>query len=255
MKSLKVSSKKPADQGQRQKTRKTFACLLCFAICFLTLSCASTPKLPPPAPRYVYEKHNQAQEAGAPLAGTNSLWRDSASLYEDVKARRLNDLLTINVVENISGSGTANTATDKTSSTDGAVNNVFGIPTNLGMANLFGKGFTFSPTVNGSMTDSFKGDGSTTRAGSLIGTITAKVVEVMPNGNLAIESRKDITINNEKQTLILRGMVRPDDVAPNNTILSSQVADAEVYFVGDGVVQSKQDTGWFDKILDKIWPF
>jgi len=254
MKSPKVGSKKPAVQGQIQKTCKTAACLLCFTVCFLTLSCASTPKLPPPPPRYVYE-HNQAGEAKAPLLGTNSLWRDSASLYEDVKARRLNDLLTINVVENISGSGTANTATDKTSSTNGTVNNVFGIPPNLGFANMFGKGFTFSPTVSGSMTDSFKGDGATTRAGSLVGTITAKVVEVMPNGNLAIESRKDITINNEKQTLILRGMVRPDDVAPNNTILSSQVSDAEVYFVGDGVVQRKQDTGWFDKILDKIWPF
>lgn len=230
--------------------------LLCFAVCFLTLSCASAPKLPPPPPRYVYE-HNQAAEvkAKSPIPGTNSLWSDSASLYEDVKARRLNDLITINVVENISGSGTANTATDKTSSTVGAVNNVFGLPSNLGLANLYGKGFTFSPNVNGSMTDSFKGDGSTTRAGSLVGTITANVVEVMPNGNMEIESRKEITINNEKQILILRGMVRPDDVAVDNSVLSSRVANAEVYFVGNGVVSSKQDTGWFDKILDKIWPF
>lgn len=254
MKSPKVSSKKPEGQGQIQEINKTVARLLCSAVCFLTLSCASMPKLPPPPPRYVYD-HNQAEEAKAPLSGTNSLWRDSASLYEDVKARRLNDLITINVIENISGSGTANTATDKTSSTDGAVNSVFGIPTNLGFSNLFGKGFTFSPTVNGSMTDSFKGDGSTTRAGSLVGTITAKVVEVMPNGNLEIESRKDITINNEKQILILRGVIRPDDVAVDNSILSSRVADAEVYFVGNGVVSNKQDTGWFDKILDKIWPF
>jgi flagellar L-ring protein precursor FlgH len=250
-----VSNKKPEVRGQIKEPTNTVVLLFCSAVCLLTLSCASTPKLPPPPPRYVYEHNNQTVESSTPLPGTNSLWRDTASLVEDVKARRLNDLLTINVVENISGSGTANTATDKTSSTDGAVNNIFGIPTNLGFANMFGKGFTFAPTVNGSMTDSFKGDGATTRAGSLLGTITAKVVEVMPNGNLAIESRKDITINNEKQTLILRGMVRPDDVATDNTVLSSRVADAEVYFVGDGVVQSKQDTGWFDKILDKIWPF
>jgi flagellar L-ring protein precursor FlgH len=88
-----------------------------------------------------------------------------------------------------------------------------------------------------------------------VGTITAKVVEVMPNGNLAIESRKEITINNEKQILILRGMVRPDDVAVDNTVLSNRVSDAEVFFVGDGVVNGKQDTGWLVKMVDAVWPF
>jgi len=219
----------------------------------LLSSCASSPKLPPPPPRYVYQ--HPVEGAKPPQADSNSLWRDTASLYEDVKARRLNDLITINVIENITGSGTADTAASKKSSTNGAVTNVFGAPLNLGMQNLYGRGNTFSPTVAGSMQDDFKGSGATTRAGSLIGTITAKVIEVMPNGTLAIESRKEITINNEKQILILRGMVRPDDIAIDNSVPSNRVADAEVFFVGDGVVQSKQDTGWLVKILDKVWPF
>jgi flagellar L-ring protein precursor FlgH len=105
------------------------------------------------------------------------------------------------------------------------------------------------------MKDSFKGAGETTRTGTLVGTITAKVVEVMPNGNLLLESRKDIVINNERQTLILRGMIRPDDVALDNTIVSSKVADAEVYFVGNGIVQEKQSPGWLVRMLDKAWPF
>jgi flagellar L-ring protein precursor FlgH len=254
MKNPEVSSKKPEGRGQIRETKKTAIRLLCFAVCLLALSCASTPKLPPPPPRYVYQSY-PAEEARGPLAGSNSLWRDTASLYEDVKARRLNDLITINVVENISGSGTADTSASRKSSADATVNSLLGIPTNLNLANLYGKGNTFSPTVNGSSQNDFKGSGATTRAGNLVGTITAKVVEVMPNGNLAIESRKEITINNEKQILILRGMVRPDDLAVDNSILSSRVADAEVFFVGDGVVQSKQNTGWLVKILDKVWPF
>ncbi len=216
-------------------------------------ACASTPKLPPPPPRYVYETGRT--ETARPVTGSNSLWRDTASLFEDVKARRVNDLITINVVENISGSGTADTAASRKSSADAAVNSLLGVPLNLNLQNLYGRGNTFSPTVNGSMTNDFKGSGATTRAGSLVGTITAKVVEVMPNGNLAIESRKDLTINNEKQILILRGMVRPEDLAADNSVSSTRIADAEVFFVGDGIVQSKQDQGWLVKILDKVWPF
>jgi flagellar L-ring protein precursor FlgH len=224
----------------------TSASLLC--------SCASAPVLPPPPPRYVYQYG--VPEAGKPQhQNGNSLWQDTASLYEDVKARRLNDLITINVSESVSGSGAADTAASKKSSTDGSVSSVFGVPLNLGLQNLYGKGNAFSPTVKGAMADDFKGSGATTRTGSLTGTITAKVVEVMPNGILAIESRKEITINNEKQILILRGMVRPDDIAVDNSVSSSRVADAEVFFVGDGVVMSKQDTGWLSKFLDKVWPF
>jgi flagellar L-ring protein precursor FlgH len=220
----------------------------------LLASCASTAKLPPPPPRYVYQQ-SPAEEAKPSLSGSNSLWRDTASLYEDVKARRLNDLLTINVVENISGSGTADTAASKTSSVQAGLTQLLGLPLNMNKGNMFGQGKTFDPSIGGTYADAFKGSGATNRAGNLVGTITAKVVEVMPNGTLAIESRKELTINNEKQILILRGMVRPDDIAVDNSVLSNRVADAEVFFVGDGVVNGKQDTGWLVKLVDMVWPF
>ena len=215
-------------------------------------SCASAPILPPRPPRYVY---SQTQTVEANNQASNSLWRESASLYEDNKARRLNDLITINVVENISGSGTADTKAGKKSSASTGIDSLLGIPTNLGLANLFGKGKTISPTISATEQDDFTGSGATTRTGAIVGTITAKVVEVMPNGLLSLESRKEITVNNDRQILIVRGMVRPDDIAIDNTVLSNRVADAEVFLVGDGVLQGKQDTGWFVKIMDKIWPF
>ncbi len=220
------------------------------AFIFLFSACATTKvELPPEPPKYVYE--NRITEYPA----VNSLWRESASLYEDPKARRLNDLVTIRVVENIIGSGKADTNTNKKSSLDVNVEKFLGVPTNLGFNNLYGKGNTFSPSVKGSAANDFQGRGETTGEGRLVGTITAKVVEVMPNNNLILEARKEITINNEKQILILTGVIRPDDILVDNSVLSNRVADAKVYFVGDGVVQEKQKPGWLVRILDDVWPF
>jgi flagellar L-ring protein precursor FlgH len=221
-----------------------------FTFLLVCSACATAPKLPPSPPKYVHE-----EKVGQSLSKSNSLWHDTASLYEDIKARRLNDLVTINVVESIAGSGKADTAAGRDSTLSAGIDSLFGVPLDLNIKNLYGSGNAFSPTVKGSMKNDFKGTGETTREGSLIGTITAKVVEVMPNNNLVLESRKEITINNEKQILVLRGIIRPDDISIGNTVLSNRVTDAEIYFVGDGILQDKQRQGWLGRILDKIWPF
>ncbi|MEW6417044.1 MAG: flagellar basal body L-ring protein FlgH [Nitrospirota bacterium] len=241
---------KSKEQGAKcEKVKK--ACALCSMLhaLFLFSACATTKDLPAPPPKYVHQVEREEKFS------TNSLWRDTASLYEDVKARRLNDLVTIKVVENITGSGKADTNTSKQSSLDVGVDKFLGAPLNLNLDNFYGKGYTFSPEVAGSAQSDFKGSGETTREGKLVGTITAKVVEVMPNNNLVLEARKEITINNEKQILILKGMIRPDDIEVDNTVLSTRIADAQVFFVGDGIIQDKQGQGWLVKILDNIWPF
>jgi len=220
--------------------------------------CASTPsaKLPPPPPKYVYQMEETVTE---PVA--NSLWNDSINLFEDRKARRLNDLVTINIIESLEGSGTADTSTSRDSSGDYRVTNLFGMETDFGIQNLsgmnkaFGDSSEFDPSVQGSAKSDFEGEGETNREGELIATITAKVVEVMPNGNLVLEARKELTINEERQILVLRGMVRPDDIAMNNMVMSNKIADAEVFYVGDGVIQDKQKPGWLVRGLDRVWPF
>ncbi|MBE0569712.1 MAG: flagellar basal body L-ring protein FlgH [Deltaproteobacteria bacterium] len=216
----------------------------------LLAGCATAPKLPPPPSKYV-----QHQDRSGEGRTANSLWSEGGGLLEDFRARRINDLLTINVLESISGSGAADTAAAKNSTLDASVTGFFGAPLNLNKSNLYGQGYTFSPSVSGSMTNDFQGTGTTNRTGSIVGTITARVVEVMPNGTLSVESRKDITINNEKQTLVLRGSVRPEDISVANTIPSTKVADADIYLVGDGVLQDKQRPGWLVRILDGVWPF
>ncbi len=242
----------------------SFVCHLSSVICYLysvffilfsVSACSTMQQLPPPPPKYIHEEENIAKPSA------NSLWSDAAGLYEDTKARRLNDLVMIRLNENISGSGEADTNTSRDSSADFKVSDLFGANTdfnlhNLALLNGFYKGANvFSPTVSGSSISDFKGKGDTKKRGRLTGTITAKVVEVMPNGNLVLESRKEITINRDKQILVLRGMVRPYDIDANNTILSSMIADAQVYYVGDGVIQDKQGQGWLVRFLDTIWPF
>ncbi len=204
-------------------------------ISFLT-SCA-TPSLPPPPPKYVYK-----EEIPEP-SSRNSLFVERAGLFEDSRARRLNDIVTIRVIEDISGSGKANTSTKRDSSLETGIDELFGAPLN------------FSPFVKGGMKDDFQGRGETSRRGRLIGTITAKVVEVMPNGNLVLEARKEIMINNERQILVLKGMARPEDISVDNTILSTRLTDTEIYFVGKGVLHDKQRPGWLVRILNSIWPF
>lgn len=226
-------------------------------LALLIIACASpSAKLPPPPPKYI----NNAEDVAAHYS-LNSLWSDSGNLFEDRKARRLNDLVTINIVESLSGSGKADTDTSSESSVDFELSKLFGMNTDFGLQNrtllkhLFDGGKLFEPAVKSTSKSEYKGKGDTNREGKLIATITAKVVEVMPNGNLVLEARKELTINNEKQILVLSGMARPDDISSDNTIFSNKLADAQVYYLGDGVIQDKQGPGWMARILDHIWPF
>ena len=111
------------------------------------------------------------------------------------------------------------------------------------LKHLYKGGNVFEPAIKSTSKSEFKGKGDTNREGSLVATITAKVVEVLPNSNLVLEARKELTINNEKQILVLSGLARPDDISSDNTIYSNKIADAQVYYLGDGVIQDKQGPG------------
>lgn len=227
------------------------------AVLLLLSSCATpSSKLPPPPPKYV----DHSAEADQRLS-RNSLWIDSGNLFDDRKARRLNDLVTIQIVENLSGSGTADTETSRDSTLEYKLEEFLGMNLDFGvqdwplMKDLYHSGNVFKPEIKSTTASDFKGEGDTNRAGKLVATITAKVVEVMPNGNLVLEARKELTINSETQILVLTGVVRPDDVSSDNQVFSNKLADARVYYVGDGVLQEKQSPGWLVRVLDHVWPF
>ncbi len=231
-------------------------CCVLGAVVFLSGCATPSVKLPPPPPKYVHQmKEYQSAKT------VNSLWNDTTNIFGDRKARRLNDLVTIKIAESLSGSGKADTNTSRDSSLDVKLEELLGMNTDFNIQDLplvngmYKDANVFKPAVKGSAKSQFKGKGGTNREGELIATITAKVVEVMPNGNLVLEARKELTINNEKQILVLAGMVRPDDIDNDNTVSSTKIADARVYYVGDGVIQDKQSPGWLVRMLDNVWPF
>jgi len=131
-----------------------------------------------------------------------------------------------------------------------------GIPNFLGLeTNKYPSSINPASMVKATVKNDFSGDGSTTRDGSIKATISAKVVEVMPNGNLAIEGKREISLNKERKEILFQGIVRPKDIAANNSVLSTQVADAKVILTGVGVIGEKQSPGWLARIFDVVWPF
>ncbi|RMG04212.1 MAG: flagellar basal body L-ring protein FlgH [Nitrospirae bacterium] len=231
---------------------KGFWLVLFSGIILFATGCASTRELPPPSPRYI---SNPQTTPESPPTSPGSIYQDRASLFEDRRARRLNDLVTVLIVESVSGSKKAETKTGRDSSIDAGITGFLGAPLDLNLANLYGKGNTFSPSIKSEITNDYTGSGETTREGTLKGTITARVVDVLPNGNLVIESRKEITLNFEKQVLVLKGIIRPEDISADNTIQSTRIADSQIFLVGQGVIDEKQSPGWLGRVVDRIWPF
>ncbi len=171
-------------------------------------------------------------------AAAQSLWSDDWSLFTDLKARRVGDLVTLIIVERTEASQEARTTTSK----DGEVS----IGPGLGFLDII-------PLIQASGGDSLSAGGTTTRGGSLQAKMTTRVVEVLPNGVLRIEGRQTIVLNGEEQEIVVSGLVRTRDIAADNTVLSTYVADAHITFKGTGVLGNEQRRGILTRLFD--WLF
>lgn len=186
-----------------------------------------------------------------------SLWQEEngrAYLYEDLRAMRVGDILTVRIDEKHKGSKSADTAAQRESTVQnslvGSGMGYLGIP-GVRVSDETRRGFG----INASANSKFGGKGATSRTGTLTGTISAIVTEVLPNGDLRIEGRREVTVNNEKQLMTISGVVRRVDVDTKNTVLSSAIADAKIEYSGLGVLDDVQHPGWFVRILDWLYPF
>ncbi|HHT69394.1 MAG TPA: flagellar basal body L-ring protein FlgH [Firmicutes bacterium] len=164
---------------------------------------------------------------------------DKASMFEDRKAKRPGDLVTVIIVERATARQNASTSTGKDSEV--SVGPGMGV-----LADLI-------PLLKVGGGDSFSSDGTTTRGGSLTANVTTRVVEVYPNETMRIEGRQKIMINGEEQEIVITGLIRVRDVAPDNTVLSTFVADAEIAFLGSGVVADKNNPGIITRLFN--WLF
>lgn len=177
---------------------------------------------------------------GAGPVGATSLWSSAESLYADKKARSIGDLVTMIIVERSQATQSATTQTGS----DGKVQ-----VGPISLADIV----PVIPPISAGGSDSASAKGSTTRGGSLNARMTAQVVDVLPNGNLVIEGRQTIIVNSEEQIIIVSGQVRPQDIAPDNTVLSTFVADATISYEGTGPIGDKQNPGLLTRLFN--WLF
>jgi flagellar L-ring protein precursor FlgH len=185
-----------------------------------------------------------------------SLWHPELSanyVFGDVRARFPGDLLTVVVAEQSRGKKDANTDASAESSMAASVQEFFGIP--AAAVKFLPKGFNPESIVQAKTARESHGDGETSRTGSLTASVTVTVVDVDPVGNLRVQGDKVITVNREEQYIVLTGTVRPEDIAADNSVLSTRVADARIDYYGRGVVADKQNVPLVHRLYDWIWPF
>ncbi len=172
----------------------------------------------------------------------------SMALFEDTKAHRVGDIITVILQEKTNASKNASTNTAKSSAVSIAA------PTLFGRGVSYGGDAVLSATIDAER--DFQGEGDSTQSNSLSGEITVTVAEVYVNGNMLIRGEKLLTLNQGSEHVRISGIIRPIDITPSNTVLSSQVANAKIIYGGQGVLADANTKGWLQRIFDsKYWPF
>lgn len=216
-------------------------CLLALAV---LAGCASAP----PHDDLAYAPTLPPAQAAAPPAD-GAIWHDGQDmqLFSDPKAHRVGDILTITLVESTQASKKSSTTTAKKDS------ETLGAPTLLGQAvTLNGK--PLSTSISGDR--SFNGAGSSSQSNQLTGEITVTVARRLANGNLIVRGEKWLTINQGRELVRITGIVRPQDIGPDNTVPSTRVADAHIVYTGRGALADANTQGWLGRFFNsKWWPF
>jgi len=170
----------------------------------------------------------QMAQPPAPALSLGSIWVDSgrmASLSADYKAMTTGDLITVVVVQGVTSSNAGAVGTARTFNTSSGIDSVPVLGVGAAQSLL---GLHSAETLSG------KGQASS--ATSLTTTLAGRVVAVLPSGNLVVEAERIINMNHEKQTIVLRGIVRRGDIGPNNTVASNTIGDLELEIKGKGVI-------------------
>ncbi len=232
-------------------------CVLCALVAVMTMlsGCSSTP---PKVSSEGFETVRPLHMTPAP-AQNGSIFQAGyqISLYEDIRARRVGDIITIVLTEQTNASKQATTSTSKDTSIELENPTLFGRDFKFNLMRPFSsdkRNATLATTVAGA--NAFDGSGDSAQSNSLTGNITVTVAEVFPNGNLLVRGQKRLTINQGDEYVQFSGIVRPLDITPDNTVLSTKVADARIAYIGDGMVADSNRQGWLGRFFNSgWWPF
>lgn len=209
---------------------------------------AAPAEPPPPAPVV------ELAPVSAPPPAPGSLFdpgRASALTGMGGSSKQQGDLVTVLIDESMSSQVDALTKTAASGKVGFGVGAAFGLETQILSANpSMGEAIS----LDLSRDTSHDGTGQVSRNGKIVGTITCRVVQVLPNGNLVLQGNKEITVNGEHQLLGLRGETQARDISTDNTVFSWRLADPVIEINGKGVVADKQRVGWGQRVVDAVSP-
>jgi flagellar L-ring protein precursor FlgH len=237
--------------GGYEKMKRLMALVLSGSLVMLA-GCATSPQLAK-MDKPIAAPARPEKSLRTPKPATGSLFVDrNADLFSDLRAKNVGDIVIVEVVENSKAKKKADTKAERTNEYSAGIPNFLGyesslVPTrgDVDPSNLVKADFTSKHDAKASMT---KEDSMTTSIG-------CTVMEVLPGGNLLIRGSREIQVAGETQHIILEGKIRPSDVTNANTVFSTQLADARIFYTGRGVLTDKQKPGWLARLLDTIWPF
>jgi flagellar L-ring protein precursor FlgH len=230
-------------------TMTSVAKIITPAIAVVTLSGCMTNNKPQPGDPHYAPTISAAQ--AMPQRTDGSLYQDTygLSLFGDRKAHFVGDIITITLAEKTTSKKSSGVNVKKDNNTK----------FNSGEGTLFGSDPTLkglSLATNIAQNRNFNGDAGADQSNSLQGNITVTVAEIMPNGNLVVRGEKWMTLNRGDEFIRISGIVRPDDVAPDNTVISTRLANAKISYSGTGTLADSQNMGWLSKFFNSgLWPF
>ena len=205
--------------------------------CYTYIEEANNSQFKPLTPSF--EEFNKDEPSNGSIYSTSS----SGLFSSDRRAKKVGDILSVTLSETFS----SNKAVSNSSTKADAIGAEVG-PTGL-LRNFAGLGGSASKT------NSFKGAMATNQSNSLSGTLSATVVRVFPNGNLEIKGQKKLRITEGTEYIRLSGIIRPQDISTTNSVSSSKIAEAQIEYVGAGILDSASKPGWGSAIFRAISPF
>jgi flagellar L-ring protein precursor FlgH len=214
----------------------------------LASGCSQTQMVVQPDPQYAPVDLNAVEFRPEPNGSIFQPGR-SVRLFEDNKAFRIGDVLSVTLSESTNASKSAETTTSKEEEIDIDVMAILG---------------SLGPSINGNnVLDNdvngerdFTGSGDSEQSNSLSGEIAVTVVDILPNGNLVVRGEKLIGLNQGSEFIRLSGWVRPQDISSENTVMSRKIANSRIYYGGGGVVAESNTRGWLSRFFDSpLFPF
>jgi flagellar L-ring protein FlgH len=223
--------------------------IACLSITVILAGCGTMHRANKDAKKDDDDGLSWAQEPVTPASNgaIYQVGRDVA-LFENPIARHVGDVVTIVLSESTNAQKSATTSTSKATTDTMPGVSLFGSPVTLHGSSVL------SANVNDA--SKFAGAGNSAQSNSLTGSITATVAKVLPNGNLYLKGAKKIWINQGMENVMLSGIVRPIDVAPDNSVPSSRVANARITYDGRGAIADANAAGWLSRFFNSPWtPF